>query len=113
MAPYYFLITGASSGLGLQTAIEALRSGHSVVATARDPTSAARDHPEIESLGGTWMQLDVTHADTKERVAAVVREKGVNVLVNNAGYGLLGSLEDMASVFPFPLQTTHRPVPCD
>jgi short-subunit dehydrogenase len=90
-----FLITGASSGLGLQIAIEALTSGHSVVATARNPTAAAVDHPEIESLGGSWIQLDVTRPDTKERVATVVREKGINVLINNAGYGLLGSLEDM------------------
>lgn len=99
MAKYSFLITGASSGLGLQLATEALKSGHSVVATARNATSAAQEHPEIESLGGSWLQLDVTHPDTKERVATVVRDKGVNVLVNNAGYGLLGSLEDMALVY--------------
>lgn len=96
MSKYSFLITGASSGLGLEIATEALRAGHSVVATARDPATAAKNHPEIESLGGTWYQLDVTRPDTKDRVAAVVKEKGVNVLVNNAGYGILGSLEDIS-----------------
>lgn len=98
MAQYSFLITGASSGLGLEIAIEALKAGHSVVATARDPAAAARHHPEIQSLGGSWIQLDVTRPDTKDRVAAVVKEKAVNVLINNAGYGLLGSLEDTSSV---------------
>ncbi|KAK3315684.1 hypothetical protein B0H66DRAFT_269227 [Apodospora peruviana] len=96
MTDYSFLVTGASSGLGLEVATRALEAGHSVVAAARDPAIAARDHPEIESLGGSWIQLDVTHRDTKDRVATVVRENGVNVLVNNAGYGLLGSLEDTA-----------------
>ncbi|KAF7552338.1 hypothetical protein G7Z17_g4412 [Cylindrodendrum hubeiense] len=94
MASYSFLITGASSGLGLQLAVEALKAGHSVVATARNPTTAAQNHPEVEELGGSWFQLDVTHANTKERVAEVVREKGINVLINNGGYGILGSLED-------------------
>ncbi|KAM7195493.1 oxidoreductase clan [Rhypophila sp. PSN 637] len=96
MTKYSFLITGASSGLGLQIATEALKGGHSVVATARDPTAAAQSHPEIESLGGSWAQLDVTRPDTKDRVAEIVKEKSVNVLVNNAGYGLLGSLEDIS-----------------
>ncbi|KAK3311870.1 hypothetical protein B0H66DRAFT_614444 [Apodospora peruviana] len=96
MTNYSFLVTGASSGLGLEAATKALEAGHSVVATVRDPTAAARNHPEIKSLGGSWIQLDVTHRDTKDHMATVVREKGVNVLVNNAGYGLLGSLEDTA-----------------
>ncbi|KAH7140153.1 hypothetical protein B0J13DRAFT_477158 [Dactylonectria estremocensis] len=94
MAQHSFLITGASSGLGLQLAVEALKAGHSVVATARNPTKAAQDHPEVEELGGSWLQLDVTHTDTKERVDKAVQERQVNVLVNCAGYGILGSLED-------------------
>ncbi|KAM7185985.1 hypothetical protein V8F20_011576 [Naviculisporaceae sp. PSN 640] len=93
---YSFLITGASSGLGLEIAIEALKAGHSVVATARDPATAAKKHPEIESHGGIWAELDVTRPDTKDRVATIVKEKNVNVLVNNAGYGILGSLEDIS-----------------
>lgn len=102
MAQHSFLITGASSGLGLQLAVEALKAGHSVVATARNPTKAAQDHPEVEELGGSWLQLDVTHTDTKERVDKAVQERQVNVLVNCAGYGILGSLEDTEYAFHVP-----------
>jgi NAD(P)-dependent dehydrogenase (short-subunit alcohol dehydrogenase family) len=104
MARYSFLITGASSGLGLEIAIEALKQGHAVVAAARNPSAASEEHPEVQKLGGTWVELDVTRADTKETVARVVKEAGVNVLINCAGYGILGSLENTEYVsIPIPV----------
>ena len=91
---FTWLITGASGGLGAALATHALRAGHGVIATARNVTKAAKDYPDIEKQGGHWLQLDVTQSDTEEVVRKVVTEKGVNVIVNNAGYGARGVLED-------------------
>jgi NAD(P)-dependent dehydrogenase (short-subunit alcohol dehydrogenase family) len=96
--PFSFLITGGSSGLGLNLALAALRSGHKVVATARNPTMAKQASPEVEKLGGSWLTLDVTSPDTESIVKKAVEEYRVNVLVNNAGYALLGAVEDMRYV---------------
>ncbi|PNP38999.1 hypothetical protein TGAMA5MH_09225 [Trichoderma gamsii] len=94
MSRHSFLITGASSGLGLEIALEALKQGHVVAAGARNPSEAAKQHPEVQQLGGKWVELDVTRADTKESVARIVKDAGVDVLINCAGYGILGSLEN-------------------
>ena len=96
--PFHFLITGGSSGLGLNLALAALRAGHKVIATARDPTKAKKVSPEVEKLGGSWLTLDVTSPDAESIVKKAVEEQGVNVLVNSAGYALLGPLEDMRYV---------------
>jgi NAD(P)-dependent dehydrogenase (short-subunit alcohol dehydrogenase family) len=93
-----WLITGASSGLGLALTLEVLQAGHKVIATARDVAKASAVHPEIERLGGTWLQLDVNKPDTKVIVENAVRDifgGRINVLVNNAGYSILGSIEDL------------------
>ncbi|KAH1742821.1 hypothetical protein KXX41_002888 [Aspergillus fumigatus] len=96
-APQTWLITGASSGFGVVLAEAVLKAGHRVVATARNPIKAAQTYPQIESLGGTWLQLDVTRPDTKETVEDAIRKQGrIDVVVNNAGYALLGSVEDMS-----------------
>ncbi len=90
-----FLITGGSSGLGLTLALTALRAGHGVIATARNPAKAKQANPEVERLGGSWLALDVTHSGTESVVKKTVEDRGVNVLVNAAGYALLGAVEDM------------------
>lgn len=91
-----WLITGASSGFGTVLAEKALRLGYKVIATARNPAKAAQQHPEIEALGGQWLQLDVNSAETKQKVEAAIKEAGrIDVVVNNAGYSILGSVEDM------------------
>ncbi|GFF34871.1 uncharacterized oxidoreductase C162.03 [Aspergillus udagawae] len=95
--PQTWLITGASSGFGAILAEAVLKAGHRVVATARNPVKAAQTYPQIESLGGTWLQLDVTRPDTKETVEEAIRKQGrIDVVINNAGYALLGSVEDMS-----------------
>lgn len=98
MTPKTWLITGASSGLGVAIAEEALRAGHKVIATARNPSKAADTNPQISKLGGTWISLDVTSPNTQKTVENAINEAGgvVDVVVNNAGYSLLGSIEDMS-----------------
>jgi short-subunit dehydrogenase len=97
-APKTWLITGASSGLGAALAEAALKAGHRVIATARNINTAAEANPQISSLGGNWIELDVTSPDTAKKVEDAVQEAGgvVDVVINNAGYSLLGSIEDMS-----------------
>ncbi|KAK2023932.1 NAD(P)-binding protein [Colletotrichum zoysiae] len=99
-----WLITGASSGLGLEMALSALRAGHRVIGTGRNISKAASDHPQFSKLGGQWLQLDVAHPTAQDTLAKIVvdEEKLVNetplhwVIVNNAGNTLLGAVEDMS-----------------
>ncbi|MCP1120850.1 SDR family NAD(P)-dependent oxidoreductase [Robbsia andropogonis] len=90
-----WFITGAARGLGLEIARAALDTGDQVIATARDP-----DHIllALPSYGDRLhvVRLDVTH-DTTEGIAADAARYfgGVDVLVNNAGYGQLGAFEEV------------------
>ncbi|KAJ5531713.1 hypothetical protein N7527_005106 [Penicillium freii] len=98
MAFKTWLVTGASSGLGAAIAEAALQAGHTVIATARNPAKAAEANPQISKLGGIWIELDVTSSSTAKAVEDAVNKSGgvIDVVVNNAGYSLLGSIEDMS-----------------
>jgi NAD(P)-dependent dehydrogenase (short-subunit alcohol dehydrogenase family) len=84
-------ITGASSGLGKAVALLFANRGWKVLATMRDPGSAA----ELASNEGiTVLPLDVTDTDQITRTVTQALALGrVDVVVNNAGYGMLGPLE--------------------
>lgn len=82
-----WLITGASSGLGAATAVCALRAGHKVIAGARNPEKAAQQVPEIEELGGEWLQLDVTSKDTQRIVHEAIEKAGrIDVVSDASGF---------------------------
>jgi len=85
-----WFITGTSRGFGALIMEAVLASGDAVVATARDPSSIA-DHPRLLTL-----PLDVTNEGQARDAAARGIEKfgRIDVLVNNAGYGLLGAVEE-------------------
>jgi NADP-dependent 3-hydroxy acid dehydrogenase YdfG len=61
--PLVWFITGSSVGLGAALAVHALNSGHKVIATARNIAAASEANPEIASLRGHWMTLDVTSSN--------------------------------------------------
>jgi len=80
------LITGAGSGFGKGAAVELAKRGHNVIATTETGEQAsalASEHPEL-----TTMKLDVT-SDTDVAKAA---DLDVDVLINNAGFGLMAPL---------------------
>src|ERR1700754_3365321 len=88
-----WLITGASSGFGRALAEAVLAAGDAVVATARNPAllSDLADHPAATVAG-----LDVTDGEqVRSVVAQAVATGGVDVLVNCAGHGLIGALEEL------------------
>ncbi len=90
-----WLITGASTGLGRVLAEQVLAAGGSVVATARKPEQLALLH-EKYGQQALVLALDVTDEDSVENaLAAAVEHFGrIDVLVNNAGYGLVGAIEE-------------------
>lgn len=89
--PQTWLITGASSGLGLALTRHVLAAGHHVVATTRQATLSV-EHPHL-----TVVSLDPSdRAACVRAVAAAAAVTGrVDVLVNNAGYGLVGAIEEV------------------
>jgi NAD(P)-dependent dehydrogenase (short-subunit alcohol dehydrogenase family) len=92
-----WFITGASRGFGLEVAREALDRGDSVVATARNPEAVESALP---GFGDRLLAvpLDVTSEEqAKAAVAHAVERFGrIDVLVNNAGRGLLGAVEEIS-----------------
>ncbi|KAI1460572.1 putative short chain oxidoreductase/dehydrogenase [Annulohypoxylon moriforme] len=90
-----WLITGASRGIGLELTKAALKVGHKVVACYRNKAKLGSTFTEVEALGGTWLQLDVVAEDVEYKVQSVIAQHGhIDVLINNAGYGMNGSVEE-------------------
>ena len=93
------LITGTSSGIGLASAVTLARGGHTVIATMRDVEGAGelRKIASAESLPVTVAALDVDDdASVTNAIGKLLAEHGrIDVLVNNAGVGGGGSIEEL------------------
>ena len=98
--PRAVLITGGSSGIGKETGKTLLGVGHTVYVAAR----RVERMEDLEELGCIPLKMDVTKEE--DLVAAVERIErdhgGVEILVNNAGYGSYGAIEDV------PLEEAKR-----
>ena len=94
------LVTGSSSGIGLESALLLARNGYITYATMRSPEkdTSIKAAAQNESLPIRVVQLDVTDENSvKNAVDQVISEAGrIDVLVNNAGYSLGGALEDLS-----------------
>ncbi|MET9394899.1 oxidoreductase [Streptomyces sp. NPDC006624] len=88
------LVTGASSGMGKETARKLLERGYAVYAVARRVDRMA----DLERQGAVTLSMDITKdEDIVAVVDRVTAERGgVDVLVNNAGFGVYGAIEDTA-----------------
>ena len=94
------LITGASSGIGFDAAQKLASQGHKVYAGARRVEKMAA----LEAFGVTPLSLDVTdETSIRSFVSAVYEKEGrIDVLVNNAGFGFFGAIENV------PLEEARR-----
>lgn len=93
------LVTGSSSGIGYETALALARKGYHTFATMRDTGKSKNilEAAKKENLKLDVIELDVDKEDSiKSAISKIMSQKGrVDVLVNNAGYGLFGCLEDI------------------
>jgi NAD(P)-dependent dehydrogenase (short-subunit alcohol dehydrogenase family) len=96
-SPHVWLITGSSTGLGRALAEAALAQGDRVIITARNPDKI-QDLEQQYPHTAKAARLDVTEPATiQTAVQSGLETFGrINVLVNNAGYGLLGAIEEVS-----------------
>ncbi|MVT08825.1 oxidoreductase [Chitinophaga tropicalis] len=87
------LITGASSGMGKESAKKLILEGHTVYTVSR----RIDQMQDLKEMGGFPMQMDVTdEADIQDVLDIIIKKEGkIDVLWNNAGFGLYGSIEDV------------------
>lgn len=88
------LITGASSGMGKDFAIELLKDGHTVYGAARRVDKMA----DLQALGVKVMAMDVTNDESMVNgINTIIANEGrIDVLINNAGFGSYGAIEEVS-----------------
>lgn len=93
------VVTGSSSGIGFETALALARNGYYTYATMRDTNKGTKiiDVAKKENLTIEVLELDVDkESSTRKTIEKILQDKKkIDVLVNNAGYGLFGCLEDL------------------
>lgn len=88
------LVTGASSGIGKETALYLIGQGHVVYGAARRLEKMS----DIEEAGGHAIAMDITNEDqVRAAVKEIIEAQGrIDVVVNNAGYAVYGAVEDVS-----------------
>lgn len=94
------IVTASSSGIGLDASVTLAQNGFLTYATMRnlDKSSIVKAAADKEQLPIKVVQLDVTDdRSVKDAIRAIVSEaKRIDVLINNAGFGLVGAFEDLS-----------------
>jgi len=94
------IVTGSSSGIGFETSLALAREGCFTYATMRDLGKAEeiKKIADDEKLSLKVIELDVDNEQSAENaIKSIIKEKGrIDVLVNNAGWGLWGTAEDVS-----------------
>ncbi|NOJ28821.1 MAG: short-chain dehydrogenase/reductase [Nitrososphaeraceae archaeon] len=94
------VVTGSSTGIGFETSLLLARNGFYTYATMRDTTKSKNFEKIVvnENLPLEVLYLDVDKSDSVKKAINKILEKNgkIDVLINNAGYGLFGALEDMS-----------------
>ena len=121
----YALITGASKGIGKEMALELASRKCNLVLVARSEDALDKLSTEIKTLHGvecSYVLADLTDQQGIDKVVQLIEEKKlpINILINNAGYGLWGSLEktelsatkDMMQInMMTPVELSYRMIP--
>lgn len=98
--PKIILVTGATAGIGRVTALHLARLGHHVLASGRRVAELAKLQEEARGLRLDTLVLDVSSpasiADAAREIDRLTRGHGVDVLINNAGYGVLGPTSEIS-----------------
>lgn len=93
------VVTGSSSGIGLAASLALAKNGYLTYATMRNlaKRDSVQSTAEKQHLSIRTVQLDVTDENSvKNAIQSILSESGrIDLLVNNAGYGLTGALEDI------------------
>jgi len=94
------IVTGSSSGIGFETSLALAREGYFTYATMRDTTKSdkIKEIAQKENLKISILELDVDdEKSVKSAIAQILDQKQrIDVLVNNAGWGLWGCVEDVS-----------------
>ena len=94
------LVTGCSSGIGLETAVALAREGHFTFATMRNlkKVEALEKIVKDENLPISILELDVDNKESMDNaIEKIMEQKGrIDTLVNNAGWGMWGTVEDVS-----------------
>ena len=95
------IITGRSSGIGLETAILLAKNGFKTFATMRNTIKAdkIKQRAKSENVSVEILSLDVTNDESvKNAIKTIIEKEGrIDVLVNNAGYAIIGAVEDLSN----------------
>ena len=89
------LITGASGGIGLETAKQLARKGYQLMLVARNEQKLKEAVQQLHGASHAYLVADLADKEDAERVAAHLQNEHYHVLINNAGAGLYGEFTEL------------------